>query len=35
MAAVHATVLHVSDSQDQRGALVEERQEATVDGRRS
>ena len=35
MAAVHATLAHVSELQGDRGALVEERQEAAIVGRRS
>jgi len=35
MAAVHATLAHVSELQGDRGALVEERQEPAINGRRS
>jgi hypothetical protein len=35
MAAVHAAVLHAANAQSDRGALVEERQEAAIVGRRS
>jgi hypothetical protein len=34
MASVHATVAHVANSQGDRGALVEDRQEAAVDNHR-
>jgi hypothetical protein len=33
MAAVHTTLAHVSELQGDRGALVEERQEAAIVGR--